>query len=78
MDIDKAALWAEVDSLLKIEHQQPGDLTIAEAAKRYGVTRQVVTSRLRAAVMAGHLTEHRVILDNGREGFVYRPTRTAE
>lgn len=76
-DIDKAALLAELVALSSVEHQQAGDITVRDYMLAADVCYATASDRLAALVKSGHLTEHLVVLNSGRQGKVYRPTKAA-
>lgn len=76
-DIDKAALLAELVALSSVEHQQPGDITVRDFEIAAGVCYSTACRLLAEQVAAGVLTKHRVLLDTGHMGAVYRPTKAA-
>lgn len=76
-DIDKAALLAELVALSSVEHQQPGDITVNDFQLAAGVCYATAGRLLEKQVAAGIVTKHRVLLDTGHMGAVYRPTKAA-
>lgn len=77
MDVDKAALFAELDALIHVEHEQPGDLTVEEFAAHHGMGASWAKRRLRELVASGVLTEHNVVSVQGRRALVYRAVKKA-
>jgi response regulator of citrate/malate metabolism len=64
-------IWQEIADYFCTETKQPGDITIEDAAERYGVSRYTARKRLQAAVDAGKLTKLMAI-HNGRRTLIYR------
>ena len=76
-DALKAALVAQLDAFSNPERQQPGDLSVAEYAALKRMSLPWALRTLRAAMQAGVVTEHKVILNNGHAGNVYRAVAKA-
>ena len=76
-DIDKAALLAEMLALSGVERQRPGDVTVKDFQTAADISYSLACRKLALLVVAGHYTEHEVLLDCGRRGKVYRPVRGA-
>ena len=76
-DIDKDAILAEMMEFSGIQRQRPGDVTVKDFQQHAGISIALASRLLRQMVEAGHYTEHRVILDTGHMGAVYRPTKAA-
>ncbi len=73
---DKAALLACMLECAHAERQLPGDITVRDWVHVSGLGYHAACRRLAEMVEAGILTEHLVILENGRKGKVYRPAKT--
>lgn len=76
-DALKAALLADLDAFIKVEHRQPGDLDIDEFARHHGMGPTWAKHTLRALVAQGVLTEHSVVSEQGRRALVFRPVKKA-
>lgn len=72
MDIDKAALLADVMRWSGVERQRETDITIVDFMQESGLGRVAARNRLDALVMGGRLTKHMVTLESGKQGYVYR------
>jgi predicted transcriptional regulator len=76
-NIDKAALLACMVEFARVDRPQPGDVTVEEFELASGLGRDMAARQLKRMVKAGMLTEHSVLLDTGRRGFVYRSVKRA-
>jgi Fic family protein len=76
-DADKRAFLAELVALSSVERQQPGDITVTEFQIAANCGYATARKRLAEHVAFGRLTEHTVVLDTGRQGKVFRPTKAA-
>ena len=81
MSVDKAAILAEMIALTTVERQQAGDVTVTdyiEALPEHDkIGRPCAVARLRGLCKTGAYSEHKVQLDSGVIGYVYRPVKAA-
>jgi predicted transcriptional regulator len=73
-----ADVWAEIDAGQQADVLEPGERTLAEIAKAWGVSHQSANSRASGLIRAGVMTRRQVRLVIGgkiKHAFAYRPAK---
>ena len=70
----KEELLASLLAITEVDHQRPTDITLRDWVAACGLNKAAAEARLQHLVEEGFLTRHRVVLNSGRQGLVWRAT----